>query len=174
MTTFDYVLLAIAAVVLVHQLMLMVRAKRDVLIPGTPPNRKAVAVLVAVVLVLAVVRTQNIAQSWPVFVVIAVACVTVFAGGCGLAANGMYSSGRFISFQQAAYYEVDQRNGQTIFRLSRLTRETHMIVPEGKLAAIEELMTTNSIPRDADYQKKRAQSANARAASRQKKKKKKK
>ena len=74
-----------------HQLMLMVRAKRDVLIPGTPPNRKAVAVLVAVVLVLAVVRTQNIAQSWPVFVVIAVACVTVFAGGCGLAANGMYS-----------------------------------------------------------------------------------
>ena len=66
MTTFDYVLLAIAAVVLVHQLMLMVRAKRDVLIPGTPPNRKAVAVLVAVVLVLAVVRTQNIAQSWPV------------------------------------------------------------------------------------------------------------
>ena len=50
MTTFDYVLLAIAAVVLVHQLMLMVRAKRDVLIPGTPPNRKAVAVLVAVVL----------------------------------------------------------------------------------------------------------------------------
>ena len=40
MTTFDYVLLAIAAVVLVHQLMLMVRAKRDVLIPGTPPNLK--------------------------------------------------------------------------------------------------------------------------------------
>ena len=69
---------------------------------------------------------------------------------------------------------MDQRNGQTIFRLSRLTRETHMIVPEGKLAAIEELMTTNSIPRYADYQKKMAQSANARAASQQKKKKKKK
>ena len=85
-------LLVIAAVVLVHQLMLMVRAKRDILIPGTPPNRKAVAVLEDVVLVLAVVRTQNIAQRWTVFLVIAVACVTVFAGGCGLAATGMYSS----------------------------------------------------------------------------------
>ena len=47
MTTFDYILLAVAAVVLIYQVQLLLRMKRDVLIPGVPPHRKTVGVLMA-------------------------------------------------------------------------------------------------------------------------------
>lgn len=174
MTTFDYILLAIAVVVLVQQFSLLIRAKREILIHGTPPNRKAVVVLLAVVLVLAVVRTENLARTWPVFVIIGIACLMIFAGGCGLSANGMFSSGRYISFAQAAYYEMDERGGRRILRLSRLSRETHMIVTDEQLPAVMEMLENNSIPTYEVYTKKMAKQASTRMEAQERKKKKKK
>ena len=49
MTTFDYILLIVAAVVLIYQVRLLLRMKRDVLIPGVPPHRKTVGVLMALI-----------------------------------------------------------------------------------------------------------------------------
>ena len=90
MTTFDYILLAVAIAVLVYQISLLIRARREIILPGKPPSRGAVAVILAVVLVVAVIRTENLARTWPVFVIVFVACLAIFAGGCGLSANGMF------------------------------------------------------------------------------------
>lgn len=174
MTTFDYILLAVAILVLGHQINLLIRARREIILPGKPPSRGAVAVLLAVVLVLAIIRTENIARTWPVFVIIFVACLAIFAGGCGLSANGMFGSGRYIPFSQAAYYEIDQRGNQRIFRLSRLSRETHMILTDEMEDKVLELMADNGIPRYEEYTHKMAKRATTRMEAQQRKKKKKK
>lgn len=175
MTTLDYVLLAAAAVVLIYQLNLLRKMKRDVLIPGTPPNRKVVAVLMGIIILLAVLRTQDFTRQWPLFVVIVVVCLTVFAGGAGLAGDGMYSSGTFISFKQAAYYEFGKRpDGSTVFCLSRLTKEGHMIVKPEQVAEIKQMMDNNSIPTFEEYQKKMSKRMDNRMAASQNRKKKKK
>lgn len=174
MTTFDYILILLAAGVLIYQLQLLVRMKRDVLIPGVPPNRKAVGVLMLLVIALAVLRTEDFTRQWPLFVLVVVVCITVFLGGAGLAGDGMYSSGTFISFKQAAYYEFGQtRDGKPVFRLSRLTKEGHMIIRSEQVAEITQMMEDHSIPTFDEYQKKMSKRLDARVAASNKKKKKK-
>lgn len=163
MTTFDYILLAVAAVMLVYQLRLLLRARREITIPGTPPNRGTVILLVVVLLVLALFRAQDLSHTWPVFVVVAAACLTIFAGGCGLSANGMFSSGRYIAFDKAAYYEMDERGGRRILRLSLLTRETHMLVTDEQLPAVLALLEESGVPKYEEYRRKMAKSAATRA-----------
>ena len=174
MTTFDYILLAIAIAVLGHQISLLIRARREIILPGKPPSRGAVAVLLAVVLVIAIIRTENLARTWPIFVIVFVACLAIFAGGCGLSANGMFGSGRYIPFSQAAYYEIDQRGSQKVFRLSRLSRETHMILTDELEPKVLEIMRNEGIPRYEEYTHKMAKRAATRADAQQRKKKKKK
>ena len=173
MTTFDYILIAVAAAVLVYQVKLLIRFKRDVLIPGVPPSKKAIGVLMALVIALAVFRTQDFSRQWPMFALVVVVCITVFLGGAGLAADGMYSSGTFISFKQAAYYEFGKtRDGRPVFRLSRLTKEGHMIIKPEQEAEILQVMINQGIPTFEEYQKKMAKRVDARVAASQKKKKK--
>ena len=173
MTTFDIILLVVAILVLGHQISLLIRAKREIILPGKPPSRGAVAVVMAVVMVLAIIRTDNLARTWPVFVLVFVACLAIFAGGCGLSANGMFGSGRYIPFSQAAYYEIDQRGSQKVFRLSRLSRETHMILTEEMEPRVLEIMRNEGIPRYEEYTHKMAKRANTRMEAQQRKKKKK-
>lgn len=173
MTTFDIILLVVAILVLGHQISLLIRAKREIILPGKPPSRGAVAVVMAVVMVLAIIRTDNLARTWPVFVLVFVACLAIFAGGCGLSANGMFGSGRYIPFSQAAYYEIDRRGSQKVFRLSRLSRETHMILTEEMEPRVLEIMRNEGIPRYEEYTHKMAKRANTRMEAQQRKKKKK-
>lgn len=173
MTTFDIILLVVAILVLGHQISLLIRAKREIILPGKPPSRGAVAVVMAVVMVLAIIRTDNLARTWPVFVLVFVACLAIFAGGCGLSAKGMFGSGRYIPFSQAAYYEIDQRGSQKVFRLSRLSRETHMILTEEMEPRVLEIMRNEGIPRYEEYTHKMAKRANTRMEAQQRKKKKK-
>lgn len=173
MTTFDIILLVVAILVLGHQISLLIRAKREIILPGKPPSRGAVAVVMAVVMVLAIIRTDNLARTWPVFALVFVACLAIFAGGCGLSANGMFGSGRYIPFSQAAYYEIDQRGSQKVFRLSRLSRETHMILTEELEPKVLEIMHNEGIPRYEEYTHKMAKRASTRMEAQQRKKKKK-
>ena len=174
MTTFDYILLIIAIAVLGYQLKLLIRMKRDVLIHGVPPHRKTVGVLMALIIVLAFFRTEDFTRQWPLFVLVVVVCLTVFAGGAGLAGDGMYSSGTFISFKQAAYYEFRTRpNGQETFHLSRLTKEGQMIFKPEQKADILQIMENNSIPTFEEYQKKMSKRLDDRVNASQNKKKKK-
>ncbi len=173
MTTFDYILLAIAVVATAQQITLLFRARREILIRGTAPSRGTVVALLAVVLVLALVRTENLRHTWPIFVVIGIACLAIFAGGCGLGNRGMYSSGRYVSFASAEYYEIKEHKGQKIFRLSRMSRETQMIIKEADLPAALTMMEQNSIPNYEEYTKKMAKRTADRVTAHQKKKKKK-
>ena len=77
MTTFDYILLAVAIAVLGHQISLLIRARREIILPGKPPSRGAVAVLLAVVLVIAIIRTENLARTWPIFVIVFVEMLSI-------------------------------------------------------------------------------------------------
>ena len=174
MTTFDYILMIIAVSVLSDQVKLLVRMKRDVLIPGVPPHRKTVGVLMALIIVLAIIRTEDFTRQWPLFVLVVVVCLTVFAGGAGLAGDGMYSGGTFISFKQAAYYEFRTRpDGQETFHLSRLAKEGQMIFKPEQKADILQIMENNSVPTFEEYQKKMSRRLNDRVNASQNKKKKK-
>ena len=174
MTTFDYILLIIAIAVLGYQLKLLIRMKRDVLIPGVPPHRKTVGVLMALIIVLAFFRTEDFTRQWPLFVLVVVVCLTVFAGGAGLAGDGMYSSGTFISFKQAAYYEFRIRpDGKETFHLSRLAKEGQMIFKPEQKADILQIMENNSVSTFEEYQKKMSKRLNDRVNASQNKKKKK-
>ena len=173
MTTFDIILLVVAILVLGYQISLLIRAKREIILPGKPPSRGAVAVVMALVMVLAIIRTDNLARTWPVFALVFMACLAIFAGGCGLSANGMFGSGRYIPFSQAAYYEIDSRGSQKVFRLSRLSRETHMILTEEMEPKVLEIMRNEGIPRYEEYTHKMAKRANTRMEAQQRKKKKK-
>ena len=175
MTTFDYILLIVAAAVLLYQVRLLLRMKRDVLISGVPPHRKTVGVLMALIIVLAFFRTEDFTRQWPLFVLVVVVCLTVFAGGAGLAGDGMYSSGTFISFKQAAYYEFRTRpNGDLTFHLSRLTKEGQMIIKPVQQDEILQMMENNNIPTFEEYQKKMSKRLGDRVNASQNKKKKKK
>ena len=173
MTTFDYILIIVAAAVLLYQVKLLIRFKREVFIVGEPPSKKTIAVLMAVVIALAVLRAQDFSRQWPMFVLVLVVCITVFMGGAGLAADGMYSSGTFIAYKQAAYYEFGKnRDGKPVFRLSRLTKEGHMIIRPEQEAEILQMMVDHNIPTFEEYQKKMAKRMDSRIAASQKKKKK--
>ena len=174
MTTFDYILMIIAIAVLSYQVKLLVRMKRDVLIPGVPPHRKTVGVLMALIIVLAIIRTEDFTRQWPLFVLVVVVCLTVFAGGAGLAGDGMYSDGTFIYFKQAAYYEFRTRpDGRETFHLSRLAKEGQMIFKPEQKADILQIMENNSVPTFEEYQKKMSRRLNDRVNASQNKKKKK-
>ncbi len=173
MTTFDYILLAVAVAALAQQLWLLIRAKREILIRGTAPSRGAVVVLLAVVLALALARTENLRHTWPVFVVIGITCLSVFAGGCGLGARGMFGSGRFIDFSRAEYYEIKELKGKTLFILSRTSRATQMFISEEDLPRAMELIEQNGIPSYQEYTKRLAKRTSTRMQANQKKKKKK-
>ena len=176
MTLFDYVLLIAAVLVMLYQLNLLRRIKRDVTIPGASPNRKTLMIIIGVVLVFALVRNSgNLATTWPVMAAIALACMMMFMGGSGLSAEGMYSNGTFISFPQAIYYDFDERpDGTLVFRLSRMTKEGVMVIEPGQQAQIKALMEEKGIPTQDEYHGNLTKQAVNKAAAKQKRKKKKK
>jgi len=60
-----------------------------------------------------------------------------------------------------------------VFRLSRLTKEGHMIIKPEQQAEILQMMETNNIPTFEEYQKKMAKRMDSRISASQNKKKKK-
>lgn len=174
MTTFDYVLLIIAAIVLIYQLQMMLRVRKNVVIPGVTPNRKPVMILLGVIIVIAALRSQNLAQQWPIFALIVLVCGIVFCTGCGLGTDGIYSGGKFIDFKKAIYYDFDTRSKEGLtFRMSTLTKECAMRIQPEQRAEILKLMEQQGIPDFETYQKKVQKSVKTRQEAQQRKKKKK-
>ena len=89
MTTFDYLLLVLAAVVLLYQLRMLLRERKNVVIPGVTPNKKPVMIVFAILVLVAILRAQNLAQQWPVFAIIVAICAIIFSTGCGLGTDGI-------------------------------------------------------------------------------------
>ena len=173
MTTFDYILLAIAVVVLAYQIRLMFRVRKNVVIPGVPPNRKSVMIVFGVIILAAALRAQNLAQQWPVLTLIVLICVVVFSSGCGLGTDGVYSGGKFIDYKKALYYDFDTRAKEGLtFRLSTLTKECAMRIRPEQKDEILKLMDVQGIPDFDAYQKKLRKSASAREQAQQRKKRK--
>lgn len=174
MTFMDYLLLILAAGVLIYQLNLLIKIKKTVIIPGTPPNRKVLIILVAAILVLAFIRSSSMARTWPVLLITGLACAMIFVGGSGLSLEGMYSGGRYLAFKQAEYYSIDTNSKEGLtFRLAKLTRECSMLIREEQQAEILKLMEENRIPTFEEYQKKMRKRVETRAQASQRKKKKK-
>ncbi len=174
MTTFDYLLLIIAAVVLVYQLRIMIRQRKNVVIPGITPNRKPVMIVFALIILVAILRSQNLAQQWPVFALIIVICAIIFSTGCGLGTDGAYSGGKFIDYKKAMYYDFDTRSKEGLtFRLATLTKECAMRIRPEQRAEILKLMEQQGIPDFEAYQKKVQKSVKTRQEAQQRKKKKK-
>lgn len=172
MTTFDYILLALAAVVLVYQLWMMLQVRKNVVIPGITPNKKPMMIVFGLIIVAAMLRAQDMAQQWPVFLLIVLICGVIFSTGCGLGKNGIYSGGKFIDYRKAMYYSFDThaKEGLT-FRLSTLTKECAVRIQEDQQDAILDLMKEHRIPDFEAYQKKVQKSIKTREEAQQRKKK---
>lgn len=174
MTTFDYLLLIIAAVVLVYQLRMMLRVRKNVVIPGVTPNKKSVMIVFGVIVLIAALRTQNMMQQWPVFALIVAICAIIFCTGCGLGTDGIYSGGKFIDYKKAMYYDFDTRSKEGLtFRMATLTKECAMRIQPEQRAEILKLMEQQGIPDFEAYQKKVQKSVKTRQEAQQRKKKKK-
>ena len=174
MTTFDYVLLILSAVVLLHQLRMLVRERKNVVIHGITPNKKPIIIVFAVIVLVAMLRAQNLAEQWPIFVLIVAICSIVFSTGCGLGTDGIYSGGKFIDYRKAMYYDFDTRSKEGLtFRMSTLTKECAMRIQPEQQAEILKLMEEQHIPDFEAYQKKVQKSAKTRHEAQMRKKKKK-
>lgn len=175
MTAFDYILLVLAAGVLVYQICLFFKSRRNIIIPGKAPNRRAVAILMGALLVLAFIRVQGQPMGYVVLGLVAVVCVLILANGCGLTETGMYGSGAFIRYNQAVYYEViTNPDGSKTFRLSRMTKEGHMKFDPACEDEIHQLMERKGIPTFLSYQQNTARRVSQRMAAQQNRKRKKK
>lgn len=174
MTTFDYLLLIITAIVLVYQLRIMIRQRKNVVIPGATPNRKPVMIVFGLILLVAILRAQNLAQQWPLFALIVVICAVIFSTGCGLGSDGIYSGGKFIDYKKAMYYDFDTRakEGLTL-RVATLTKECAMRIRPEQQAEILKLLEEKGIPDFETYQKKVQNRVKTRQEAQQRKKKKK-
>ena len=174
MTTFDYLLLVLAAVVLLYQLRMLLRERKNVVIHGVTPNKKPIMIVFAIIVLIAMLRAQNLAQQWPVFVLIVAICSVVFCTGCGLGTDGIYSGGKFIDYKKAMYYDFDTRSKEGLTcRMSTLTKECAMRIQPEQQAEILKLMAENGIPDFEAYQKKVQKSVKTRQEAQQRKKKKK-
>ena len=155
MTPFDYILITIAAVLLVYQMLLIFRQIKSAVIRGKAPAKTASAALLGILLALAVWRMGDLSQRWPVVVLLAAVCIAFLLGGTALGENGMFCGGRFIRYDRAAYYVIDTPDGnKPVLHLSKLTREgvmelTPEQVPQG-VAFLEE----KGVPTVKEYQKK--------------------
>lgn len=174
MTTFDYLLLIIAVIVLVYQLRIMIRQRKNVVISGMTPNRKPVMIVFGLIFLVALLRSQNLAQQWPVFALIIAICAIIFCTGCGLGTDGIYSGGKFIDYKKAMYYDFDTRSKEGLtFRMATLTKECAMRIQPEQRAEILKLMEQQGIPDFEAYQKKVQKSVKTRQEAQQRKKKKK-
>ena len=174
MTSFDYLLLVVSAVALIYQLQMLLRVKKNVVIPGVTPNRKPVMIVFGLIVLIAALRAENLAKQWPVFALIALICVIVFATGCGLGKDGIYSGGKFIDYRKALYYDFDTRSKEGLtLRMATLTKECAMRIRPEQRAEILKLLEEQGIPDFEAYQKKVQKSVKTRQEAQQRKKKKK-
>lgn len=155
MTQFDLVLMGVAAVLLIYQVVLLVRQMRSALIRGKTPGRAASAVLLGGLLALAVWRMGDLSRKWPVVVVLAAVCAAYLLGGTALGANGMFCGGRFIAYDRAAYFVIDNPAGERPrLRLSKLTREGIMELAPEQISQVEALLMEKGVPTMEEYRKK--------------------
>ena len=175
MMSFDYLLLIAAILVVVYQLSLAVRAKRSVVIAGVAPNQTVMIVIIGIVLVIALLRTDDILQRGPTLAAVAMACLSIFATKPGLSKTGMYAGGRYIPFDKAESYEFEKRpDGTQLFKLAKATRECMMIINKEQVKEIEALMEQYQIPTADEFHKRLSDRAKTRVDARQNQKKKKK
>lgn len=155
MTTFDTVLFFIGLAVLIYQLVLMVVMRCTAVVKGKPVNRKAVLLLLTILLVAVVLRTENLEQRWPIIVILALCCLTFSCSGIALSAKGMFFSGRFLPFRTSAYYRIEKKADKTVvLRLSRVFREGIMQITEDQLPKALELLTAAGVPEESEYNQK--------------------
>lgn len=174
MTPFDYILITIAAVLLVYQLLLIYRQIRTAVIRGKAPMKTASAALLGVLLALAVWRMGDLSQRWPVVVMLVLVCIAFLMGGTALGENGMFCGGRFIRYDRAAFYAIDNPDGEKpVLRLSKLTREGSMELTPQQVPQAEAFLQGKGVPTEKEYRKKNDESIarrqNARARKRKKK-----
>ena len=172
MNGFDYVILALGALVLIYQLMLMLRLRTQALIRGQTPNKRAVLVMLAILAALAVWRMGDLSQRWPVVAVLIAACAVFALCGTGITGRGVIGGGRQITFARAAYYTIEGENTENpTFRISRITRELSLNVAKEDIPRIRALMEENGVATFEEFQEKVEKKTRSRQNAQHKKKK---
>ena len=174
MNGFDYAILAVGALVLIYQLMLMLRLRTQALVRGRAPNKQAVLIMLAVLVALAVWRMGDLSQRWPVVVVLIAACAVFALCGTGITDRGVIGGGRQITFARAAYYTIEGENTENpTFRISRITRELSLNVAKEDIPRIRALMEEKGVATFEEFQEKVDKKTRSRQNAQHKKKKKK-
>lgn len=169
MTTFDYVLGAICVCVLIYQIILMLRMQRTAVVRGKSINKKAVTLIILALLALALWRMEDIQTRWPVLLAIGGVCASFLLSGTALSKDGVFYGGRFMPYDRAEYYLVEQPESEApVLRLSRVTKEAIVQLTREQLPQALALLEEKKVPTREEYSKRLEKRVQQRQANRRK------
>lgn len=155
MTTFDYVLFLVCMCLLVHQITLMFRLHRTAIVRGKGANKLVVSVFVLILLVIVFWRAEDIQNRWPILAAISAVCLAFIGSGTAVSREGVFYSGRFMRFDQAEFYTIDNPKGETpVLRVSRTTKEAMIQLKQEDMPQVMKILEDNKVPTRAEYSKK--------------------
>ncbi|MBQ1705928.1 MAG: hypothetical protein II028_08890 [Clostridia bacterium] len=174
MTTLDYIILAVAAVFLLYQLLNTVRFWTTTVIRGKTPMKLASTMILLLLFALAFWRAGGFSGSlgtrWPIFAILLALCLVYGLSGSGLSRTGAFAGGRYIAFDRAAYYSVDDPDGETpTLHVSRMTRECIIRLTRPQLEEAMLLLKGAGVPTAREFHNK-VEETTARRQNRRKKK----
>ena len=159
MNTLDYIILAAGAAFLIYQLLNTVRFWATAVIRGKTPMKAASTMILLLLFLLAFWRTGGFSGTlgarWPIFVVLLVLCVVYGISGSGLSRTGAFAGGRYIAFDRAAYYAVDDPDGEApTLHVSRVTRECIIRLTRPQLEEALLLLKDAGVPTATEFHNK--------------------
>ena len=143
----DLIFLILIAVFSAWQVGVLLRAKKGIKIKADAPGRMGGVVLCLIILAVAVWRRGNFASAWPVYVGLLVMMALYLLAPVGLNDKGLYSTSRFISYDNLAYYAIEMPEAPVCrLRLARSGgRETVMSITQEQKGLVEAWLTAAGV-----------------------------
>ncbi|MBR5391065.1 MAG: hypothetical protein IK141_07220 [Clostridia bacterium] len=156
MNTLDYILFAVGAAFLLYQFLMALRFWTTVVIRGKTPMKTASTLILILLFALAFWRTGGFSGAlgtrWPIFAVLLALCVVYGLSGSGLSQKGAFSSGRYISYDRAAYYAIDEPEGQNpVLHVSRMMRECIIQLTPSQMEQAVLLLKSAGVPTAKEF-----------------------
>lgn len=153
MDHYDLIFLLIIGAFVAWQLLLMIRAHRQIKIVTDAPGRIGGAVICVVILAVAIYRRGNFATAWPIYLGIVLMMSLYLFARVGLTENGFFSTSRYIPYSSLQFYAIDMPEAPKCrLRLARSAgRESIMIITQAQKGQVEAWLINAGVPTFQSY-----------------------
>ena len=168
---YDVIFLTLAVIVVFWQLRGISEAKRDMIYEGSVLGRKWIMLAAFAVLAFAAARRglENLAQTWAIFVAVAVVLFVYCFTKIGFGKRGVYRNSACYGYDILRYYELyTQRAECPIIRVGTDFREISMVVKPEELDDIVRFLQSKGVKEVELYRRKMREDAEKMEARRQK------